>query len=71
MELICQQWVYPYEWVDGDDKFQHEGLPSRKDFYSKLRLSGITKKEYAHAKLVYRTFKCKTFQYYHDIYIYI
>ena len=32
-------------------------------------MKGITKKEYNHAKLVYRTFECKAFQYYHDVYL--
>ena len=61
--------VYPYEWVDSDDKFKHEGLPPRKDFYSKLKLEGITKAEYKHAQEVYKEFDCKTFQDYHDLYL--
>ena len=69
LELICQKGVYPYEWVDGDDKFKHEGLPPRKDFYSKLKLEGITKEEYKHAQEVYKEFDCKTFQDYHDLYL--
>ena len=69
LELVCKKGVYPYEWVDGDDKFKHEGLPPRKDFYSKLKLEGITKEEYKHAQEVYKEFGCKTFQDYHDLYL--
>ena len=69
MKLICQKGVYTYEWVDGDDKFKYEGLPPRKEFCSQLQINGIHRKEYTHAKLVYRTFNCKTFQDYHDIYL--
>ena len=38
-------------------------------FYSKLNFSGITKGEYKQAQNVYRTFNCKTFQAYHDLYL--
>ena len=69
MQLICKKGVYPYEWVDDNEKFKHEGLPPRKAFYSKLKLSGISKEEYKHAQIVYKTFKCKTFQDYHDFYL--
>ena len=62
MELICKKGVYPYEWVDDNEKFKQEGLPPTKEFYSKLRISGITKAEYKHAQNVYKTFNCKTFQ---------
>ncbi len=69
MELICKKGVYPYEWVDDNEKFKQEGLPPVKAFYSKLRLSGISKAEYKHAQNVYKTFNCKTFQDYHDLYL--
>ena len=69
LELMCQKGVYPYEWVDGEEKFKHEGLPPREAFYSKLKLSDITEKEYEHAQQVYKEFECKTFQDYHDLYL--
>ncbi len=37
MNLICQTWGYPYEWVDDNEKFKHEGLPSRNDFFFKIK----------------------------------
>ena len=43
MNLICKKGVYPYEWVDDNEKFKQEGLPPRKAFYSKLKLAGISK----------------------------
>ena len=39
MNLICKKGVYPYEWVDDNEKFKQEGLPPRKAFYSKLKIS--------------------------------
>ena len=34
MDLICQKRGYPYRWVDDNEKFKHEGLPSRNDFWN-------------------------------------
>ncbi len=44
LELVCQKGVYPYEWVDGEDKLKHEVLPPITDLYSKLSLKGISEK---------------------------
>ena len=54
--------------MDDKEKFKLEGLPARKDFYSRLKLSGISKADYKHAQEVYKQFKCKTFQDYHGLY---
>jgi len=43
MELICKKGVYPYEWVDDNEKFKQEGLPPRKAFYANLRVAGRNK----------------------------
>jgi hypothetical protein len=69
LELICQKGFYPYEYIDDPEKLKETGLPPRKAFYSKLRLSGISKKEYKHAQNIYNKFKCYTFQDYHNLYL--
>jgi hypothetical protein len=69
INLICQKGVYPYEYIDNVEKFKDTELPPIKAFYSKLRLSGISKEAYKHAQDVYQKFKCKTFQDYHDLYL--
>jgi hypothetical protein len=69
LELICQKGVYPYEYIDDLEKFKETELPPRKAFYSKLRLSGISKNEYKHAQNVYKKFNCDTFQDYHNLYL--
>jgi hypothetical protein len=43
LELICKKGVYPYEWMDDPEKFKETQLPPIKAFFSKLRLSGISK----------------------------
>jgi hypothetical protein len=68
-ELLCKKGHYPYEWVDSDEKLKFEGLPERRDFYSKLSQQGLTEEEYQHARNVYEVTNCKTFLDYHLIYL--
>jgi hypothetical protein len=68
-ELLCKKGHYPYEWVDSDEKLKFEGLPERRDFYSKLSQQGLTEAEYQHARNVYEVTNCKTFLDYHLIYL--
>ena len=69
LELICQKGSYPYEYIDDIEKLKEPQLPPRKAFYSKLRLSGISKNEYKHAQNVYNKFNCQNFQDYHNPYL--
>ncbi len=69
MKLICQKGIYPYEWMDDPEKFKQEHLPARNEFKSRLKLAGVSAKEYKHAQRVWKHFKCKTFQDYHDLYL--
>ena len=71
MKIICQKGIYPYEWMDDKEKFKQGYLPTRNEFKSNLKLAGVTNNDYKHAQKVWQHFKCKTFQDYHDIYIYI
>ena len=50
-------------------KNHYHKLPEQNEFYSKLKLEGITDDEYAHAQNVDRYFKCKTFYDYHMLYL--
>ena len=68
IELICQKGVYPYEYIDNVEKFKDTELPPIKAFYSKLKLSGISRESYKQAQNVYHKFKCRSFQDYHDLY---
>ena len=41
--------MYPYEYIDGWEKFEETTLPPKKAFYSKLSMRGISDEDYAHA----------------------
>ena len=68
MKLVCQKGHYPYEFIDDYNKLHHETLPPKEAFYSKLKMEGITDKEYARAENVYKHFKCRSFFEYHWLY---
>ena len=34
--LLSQNLYYPYEWIDGYDKLNHDGLPPKEFFLSSL-----------------------------------
>ena len=40
--------MYPYEYMNDWDKFHETNLPSINNFYSKLKLENIDKKDYNH-----------------------
>ncbi len=37
MELICKKGVYPYEWVDDNEKFKQEGFTTKKSLLFKIK----------------------------------
>ena len=67
--LLCQKGVYPYEYIDNNNKFLETTLPSQNHFFSTLSGKGITDEQYTQAKTVFNTMGCKTLGDYHDIYL--
>ena len=48
--LLLKKGVYPYEYIDNMSKLYEKELPTIDNFNSKLSSSGVSKKDYAHAK---------------------
>ena len=69
MDLLCRKLSYLYEWFDNVNKFEHNGLPNIKSFYSPLSQKGINEKQYEHATNVYNKLNCQSFKYYHLAYL--
>ena len=70
--LMRQKGIFPYDFFDNIEKLQSTAeiqFPTRKVFYNKLEDKECSMKDYLHAKSVWRTFKCKTFADYHDLYL--
>lgn len=69
LKLMTQKGVYPYDYIDSFNKLNRTSLPPRKAFYSRLYDSECSKQDYLRAKLVWKTFKCKSFLDYHNLYL--
>jgi hypothetical protein len=67
--LLIRKGVYPYEYMDCWTCFEEESLPPKECFYSTLKKSGITDKDYNYAQKVWKELKCKTLGDYHDMYL--
>ena len=67
--LMCSKGVYPYEYIDNYYKLYDKQLPPIECFYSRLNDSYCSEKDYEIAKLVWKTFKCKTMLDYHNLYL--
>jgi len=66
---IFEKGVYPYEYMTSRDIFKQTCLPSMSEFYSKLKMEGITEDEYKRAQEMWDTYKCKNMQDFHDVYV--
>ena len=58
--LMIRKGVYPYEYMDGWEKFEEAGLPPKDAFYSWLNMKGISDQDYEHAQHVWNTMEKKT-----------
>ena len=67
--MLLRKVVYPYEYMDGWDKFNETLIPSKESFYSNLTMENISKTDYRHANNVFKTFKLNNLGDYHDLYV--
>ena len=59
-DIILRKDVYPYEYIDSQERFNETKLPPIEKFYSTLNNDGISKDDYEHAQKVWQSFNCKT-----------
>ena len=67
--LLLIKGVYPYEYMDTQERFDEKLLPNKKDFYSSLSMKDIRDVDYRHAKKVFKNFNKKNLGDYHDLYV--
>ena len=58
--LARRKGIFPYEWFDSIDKLHETTLPPKEEFYSKLKKSGITDKEYRQPLDCWKDTGCKS-----------
>ena len=68
-ELLIRKGVYPYDYVDCEEKLKETQLPSKCKFYSQLTGENISDDDYTYAQTIWKTFKCETMKDYHDLYL--
>ena len=69
LKLLLRKGVYPYDYMNGWEKFDETALPPKEAFYDKLHDKAISDEDYAHAQQVWNAFGCDTMQKYHDLYL--
>ena len=67
--MLLRKGVYPYEYMDGWNKFNEKLIPSKELFYSNLTLENISELDYMHANDVFKTFELNNLGDYHDLYV--
>ena len=68
-ELLARKGIYPYDYMNGIEKFSEQTLPPKEEFYSKLNDCGISDDDHNHAKKVWKEFGVKNLGEYHDLYL--
>ena len=67
--MLLRKGVYPYEYMDGWDKFNETSIPNKESFYSNLTMENITETDYIHTNIVFEKFKLNNLDDYHDLYV--
>ena len=64
--LLLRKGVYPYEYMDSQERFNETSLPPKESFYKELNLED---KDYLHAQKVWNEFEIRNLGEYHDLYV--
>ena len=67
-ELLNEKTCFPYEFIRKENIY-NENLPSIENFYSSLKLDGISKEYYNKTLEIYKTLNCNNIKEYLDIYL--
>ncbi|XP_071580579.1 uncharacterized protein [Temnothorax nylanderi] len=69
LDLLTRKGVFPYEYVDSEDKLRETELPPREVFYSSLTDETASESDYEHATRVWRRFRVRDLGEYSDLYL--
>ena len=67
--FLLRKGVYPYEYMDGWNRFNEKALPGKESFYSSLTMEDISETDYANANNVFKKFNFNNLGEYHDLYV--
>ena len=58
-KLMTRKGIYPYDYMNGIEKFSEEKLPPKEEFFSKLNDCEVSDEDYEHAQKVWKEFRIK------------
>ena len=67
--LLLRKGVYPYQYMDGWEKFNETLSLEKGDFCSHLNMEDITDADYTHTKRVCKDFEVKNLGEYHNLHV--
>ena len=67
--LLLRKGVYPYEYIDDQNRFNETEPPSKYKFDSKLHMKNISDKDYEYGLNIWNTFNIRILGEYHDLYV--
>src|SRR5699024_2665607 len=67
-KLLSKKGIYPYEYMNSREKYDENKLPPREAFYSNLTGKHISRKDYRHAKKIWKKFDIKSMKQYTELY---
>ena len=67
--MLLRKGVFPYEYMDGWDKFNETSIHIKESFYSNLTMENISGTDYRHANNVFKTFKLNNLGDCYDLYV--
>ena len=69
LRLVKQKGVHPDEYMNSFEKFPGDNLPDKCEFFSFLKDTCISEKDYSRAIDLWNVFKMNTMGDYHDLYL--
>ena len=69
LALLQQKGIYPYDWMNNEEKLKQDQLPTQEEFDSLLRNEKCSNEDYERAESVWKEFGLKAFLEYHELYL--
>ena len=69
MHMMLRKGVFPYSYMDNEQRLKDTELPPKEAFYNDLTQSHIGDAEYSFARFVWDEMECRTFQDYMETYL--
>ncbi|GIY46831.1 hypothetical protein CDAR_7451 [Caerostris darwini] len=69
LDLITRKGVYPYDYMDCEEKYKETELPPKEAFYNRLNECDISDEDYKHAQNVWKSFNINNLREYSELYV--